>query len=63
MQLTFAALMLASSDEPDSMYGLAARAVRISADKLTYRYLLRPRRAFHDGTKLTAHDVAFSLNS
>ena len=62
MQLTFAGLMLSSSDEPDSMYGLAARAVRISADKLTYRYLLRPEARFHDGTKLTAHDVAFSLN-
>jgi microcin C transport system substrate-binding protein len=61
MQLTFAGLMLATSDEPDSMYGLAARAVRISADKLTYRYLLRPEARFHDGTKLTAHDVAFSL--
>ena len=43
------------------MYGLAARAVRISADRLTYRYLLRPEARFHDGTKLTAHDVAFSL--
>jgi microcin C transport system substrate-binding protein len=61
MQLTFAGLMLATSDEPDSMYGLAARAVRISADGLTYRYLLRPEARFHDGTKLTAHDVAFSL--
>jgi microcin C transport system substrate-binding protein len=61
MQLTFASLMQSASDEPDSMYGLAARAVRISADKLTYRYLLRPEARFHDGTRLTAHDVAFSL--
>jgi microcin C transport system substrate-binding protein len=61
MQLTFAGLMLTAEDEPDSMYGLAARAVRISADKLTYRFLLRPEARFHDGTRLTAHDVAFSL--
>jgi microcin C transport system substrate-binding protein len=67
MQFTFATLMAPaltlgfSNDEPDSMYGLAARAVRISADKLTYRYLLRPEARFHDGTRLTAHDVAFSL--
>jgi microcin C transport system substrate-binding protein len=61
MELTFAGLMVATSDEPDSMYGLVARAVRISADKLTYRFLLRPEARFHDGTKLTAHDVAFSL--
>jgi microcin C transport system substrate-binding protein len=61
MQTTFAGLMLSAEDEPDSMYGMVARAVRISADKLTYRYLLRPEARFHDGTKLTAHDVAFSL--
>ena len=63
MELTFATLMAAASDEPDGMYGLAARAVRISADKLSYRYLLRPQARFHDGTKITAHDVAFSLNT
>jgi len=61
MQFTFAPLMQMTGDEPDAMYGLAARAVRISADRLTYRYLLRPEARFHDGTKLTAHDVAFSL--
>jgi microcin C transport system substrate-binding protein len=61
MQLTFATLMQPASDEPDSMYGLAARAVRISADRLTYKYLLRPGACFHDGAKLTAQDVAFSF--
>ena len=63
MELTFATLMVRSGDEPDAMYGLAARAVRISPDGLTYRFLLRPQAKFHDGTKLTAHDVAFSLNT
>jgi microcin C transport system substrate-binding protein len=62
MELTFATLMAAAGDEPDGMYGYAARSVRISADKLTYRYALRPEARFHDGSKLTAHDVAFSLN-
>ncbi len=61
MELTFASLMVRSGDEPDAMYGLVARSVRISADGLTYRYVLRPEARFHDGTKLTAHDVAFSL--
>jgi microcin C transport system substrate-binding protein len=61
MELTFTSLMGATEDEPDSLYGLAARSVRISADKLTYRYSLRPEARFHDGSKLTAHDVAFSL--
>jgi microcin C transport system substrate-binding protein len=63
MQLTFAALMTGSGDEPDAMYGFAARAVTISDDGLTYRFLLRPEATFHDGTPLTAHDVAFSLTT
>ncbi len=61
MQLTFASLMVPSEDEPDSLYGLAARAVRISPDGLTYRFLMRPGITFHDGSPITAHDVAFSL--
>ena len=44
------------------MYGYAARAVIISDDGLIYRYLMRSEATFHDGSRLTAHDVAFSLN-
>ena len=62
MELTFAPLMVRAFDEVDAMYGLAARAVVISPDGLTYRFLLRPEAKFHDGTRLTAHDAAFSLN-
>ncbi len=62
VELTFAALMARSGDEPDAMYGLAAAKVRRSADGLTYRFFVRPEATFHDGTRLTAHDVAFSLN-
>jgi microcin C transport system substrate-binding protein len=61
MELTFASLMARATDEPDALYGLAARAVRISADGLIYRFLMRPGITFHDGSPLTAHDVAFSL--
>src|ERR1700741_649893 len=63
MELTFAALMTRSADEPDALYGLAARAVRISTDGLTYRFLMRPGITFNDGSPLTAHDVAFSLKT
>ena len=62
MDLTFASLMVGSGDEPDAMYGLAAHTVAISPDGLTYRFRLRPGTLFHDGSRLTAHDVAFSLN-
>src|SRR5476649_797560 len=61
MDLTFTALMTRAGDEPDAMYGLAAKSVQISADKLTYRFTMRPEARFHDGSKLTAHDAAFSL--
>jgi len=62
MDRTFATLMVSSGDELDSMYGLAARAVGISEDGLIYTFRLWPEARFHDGSKLTAQDVAFSLN-
>jgi microcin C transport system substrate-binding protein len=61
MDFTFAALMVRSGDEPDAMYGLAARSVQISDGGLTYRFRLREQAKFHDGVPLTAHDVAWSL--
>ena len=63
MELTFATLMVRSGDEPDAMYGLAARSVRVSDDGLTYTFTLRPEVKFHDGTPLTAHDVVWSLDT
>jgi microcin C transport system substrate-binding protein len=63
MELTFATLMVRSGDEPDAMYGLAARSVRVSDDGLTYRFVLRPEAKFHDGMPLTAHDAAWSLTT
>lgn len=62
MELTFASLMTRALDEPDAMYGLAASTVKISGDGASYRFSMRPEAKFHDGTKLTAQDAAFSLN-
>jgi microcin C transport system substrate-binding protein len=68
IELTFTTLMGPSTmfspthDEPDSLYGFVARAVRISGDGLTYRFLLRQEARFHDGNRITAGDVAFTLN-
>jgi len=61
MDMTFMPLMARANDEPDAMYGLAAKSVWISADKLTYRFTMRPEAKFHDGSRLTARDAAFSL--
>lgn len=62
MSLVFDTLMNQSLDERDAYYGLVAKKVRISPDKLTYTFLLRKEARFHDGSPLTAHDAAFSLN-
>jgi microcin C transport system substrate-binding protein len=63
MDLNFASLMARSGDEPDAMYGLAAKSVRITDNGLTYRFTLRDETRFHDGTLLTAHDVVWSLTT
>jgi len=63
MDMTFASLMARANDEPDAMYGLVAKSVQISPDKLVYRFTLRPEARFHDGSKITAADVAFSFNT
>jgi microcin C transport system substrate-binding protein len=63
MDLTFSSLMVRAGDEPDAMYGLVAKSVKISADKRTYRFTLRPEAKFHDGSRITAQDAAFSLNT
>ena len=62
MSATFDTLMTANGDEPDSVYGLLAQSVRVSGDKLDYRFRLRPEARFFDGSKVAAADVAFSLN-
>ncbi|MEO0977859.1 MAG: extracellular solute-binding protein [Pseudomonadota bacterium] len=61
MELCFDTLMVRAYDEPDAMYGLLAETVEVSEDGNTYTFNLRPEARFHDGSKLTAEDVAFSL--
>jgi microcin C transport system substrate-binding protein len=63
MELTFASLMVRALDEPDALYGLAASSVSFSEDGLTCRFRIRPEARFHDGTKITAQDAAWSINT
>lgn len=62
MDACFDSLMSGSGDEPGALYGLLAKSVAVSPDKLTYRFRLRPEAKFQDGSRVTAKDVAFSLN-
>lgn len=61
MELTFDTLLARAYDEPDAAYGLIARTISLSDDRKTLRFDLRPEARFHDGSPLTAEDVAFSL--
>lgn len=63
MELTFASLMVRALDEPDAMYCLAASSVSFSEDGLVCRFRIRPEARFHDGTKLTAHDSAWTITT
>lgn len=63
MSITFASLMARAYDEPDAVYLLAADQLTVSADGLVYRFRLRPGITFHDGTKISASDVVYSLTT
>jgi microcin C transport system substrate-binding protein len=59
---TFDTLMSGSGDEPDAAYGLVADSVLKTEGKPEWRFRLRREARFHDGSPLTAADVAFSLD-
>jgi microcin C transport system substrate-binding protein len=63
IQMTFAALMARAYDEPDAVYGYVAESVTVAADGDAYTFQLRPTARFHDGTPITAEDVAFSYRT
>lgn len=62
MEMCFDSLMTRALDEPDAIYGLLAESVTVSDDVNTFTFRLHPQARFHDGTPLTAQDVAFTYN-
>lgn len=61
MELTFDTLMTRAYDEPDAVYGLVARSVAYPSDRSWAVFELRPEARFHDGSPVTADDVAESF--
>jgi microcin C transport system substrate-binding protein len=60
--LLFDTLMARAADEPDSLYALVARAVELAPDRSWVAFDIDPRARFHDGTAVTAEDVAFTFD-
>ena len=58
--LPFESLLEGSADEADAAYGLIAESVVLASDRRSVRFHLRPEARWHDGTPITARDVAFS---
>ena len=55
-------LLRASSDEPSVGYGHSAQSIEIPPDHKSVAFELRPEAKFHDGTPVTADDVAWTFN-
>lgn len=55
-------LFTTSDDEPASYYPLIAESARFPADMRWVELDINPRARFHDGSPITAADVAFSFN-
>jgi microcin C transport system substrate-binding protein len=60
--LLFDSLMERAQDEPDAVYGLVAEGAMLADDRRAVTFKLRPQARFHDGTPVTAADVAFSID-
>jgi microcin C transport system substrate-binding protein len=59
----FQSLMVPSMDEPQSLYGLVAETVDVSADNSKVDFTLRKEARWHDGTAITPDDVVFTFNT
>ena len=59
--LPYDSLMTPATDEPDAMYGLVAESADVAPDRSWVAFTMRSEARFHDGTPLTAEDVAFSF--
>ncbi len=56
-------LMRPNADEAETSYAHLAASVTLSADKKSVTFALRPEAKFHDGTPVTADDVAWTFET
>ena len=62
-ELIFDTLMARAFDEPDALYGLVAKEIEVPRAGGWVAFRLRPEARFHDGTPITADDVAFTYRT
>jgi microcin C transport system substrate-binding protein len=60
---TFETLLVASSDEPSSEYGLVAETVETPPDRAWVAFTLRAAARFHDGSPITVEDVIWTFDT
>ena len=63
MSEVFDTLLRANEDEPEGWYGHIAESITVWPDHMGVTYALRPQAKFHDGTPITAADVAWSFTT
>jgi len=61
--LVYDTLTERSLDEPSTEYGLIAKSIEVAPDRRSVRFVLRKAARFHDGTMVTAEDVAWTFRA
>ncbi len=61
--LVYDTLLRSSADESQVAYGHIAHTIEVAADGRSVTFELRPEAKFHDGTPLTAEDVAWTFET
>jgi microcin C transport system substrate-binding protein len=61
--LVYDSLMTRAWDEPDAVYGLVAGSADLADDKVSVVFHLRAEARWHDGTPITADDVAWTFST
>ena len=61
--LIYDTLLRSSADESQVAYGHIAHTIEVAADGRSVTFELRPEAKFHDGTPLTAEDVAWTFET
>jgi microcin C transport system substrate-binding protein len=63
MEICYDSLLAEAHDEPDAVYCHLAESVTISEDGNRFTFKLRDIARWHDGTAITAEDVAFTYQT